>query len=158
MKEKNKLIKTLYEVSIVDCQDLWFWRNEELTRNMAKNSNFISWDTHKLWFETCMKSKYVNIYIAKDIKGYKLGMCRFEIEKNLNFAEISISIFSAKRGRSLSTNLLKMAIQKFEKKKNCILKATIKKINIASIKCFTKCGFTLISQDKKFNYYECNRT
>ena len=69
-------------------------------------------------------------------------MVRFDKEEDS--AEISIAISPSMHGKGYGTKLLKQGCNKYFKKELTVkfITAEIKKDNIASIRAFTKAGFT----------------
>jgi len=137
-----------------DSRDLWLWRNDSTTRKMSIQSEEVSWDSHKFWFENSLRNQdryfYVGLLAADNAK---VGICRFDVDPVKNVAEVSINLNPTQRGKGFSQTLLSKAIQAFLSERQMDLVATIKKENTASIKCFTKCGFVLESEGDKFDRY-----
>ena len=79
-------------------------------------------------------------------------MVRFDIVRT--FYEISINLNPKYRGLNLSHKLLLEVINKFSEKNITKLKAKVKSINTASIKCFIKSGFHLKKEEFEYQYYE----
>ncbi len=154
MNNHNSLDLILVDAEINDCKDLWIWRNDSHSREMSLNTNKVSWNVHKKWFYNCLKDSNKKIFIGKTSNGEKVGMCRFDINLKKKKVEVSINLTKKFRGKKFSVFLLSKAIKYFTKTQNFTLKATIKKKNLASIRCFKDCGFELISEDNEQNYYE----
>lgn len=138
------------QASISDSNDIYEWRNDKLTRQMSSTPDIISWETHRDWYINALTNPDCYIYIGYLNRNEKLGMCRFDIEINKNFAEISININPNMRGNKLSTKLLLLSIQTFNKKLQLKLKAKIKKENKISLRIFKECGFVLDREDNDF--------
>ena len=154
MPERNNVVLILVDAEFSDCEDLWIWRNDPYSREMSLEIGKISWDSHRKWFQNCLKDRKKKIFIGKTLNGEKIGMCRFDNDKKTKEVEVSINLAKKFRGKKFSQLFLKNAIELFTKTKNFTLKATIKKKNLASIKCFTNCGFEFINEDNKNNYYK----
>ena len=86
-------------------------------------------------------------------KSEKVGMCRFDIDTNGQFATVSLNLSPKSRGKGLSHTLLSASVIEFWKDNKLPLKATVKTQNVASIKCFVKCGFILERVDDEYNHY-----
>jgi len=136
-----------------DSKDIWEWRNDELTRKMSITTDKLSWETHSSYYEKSLVNQNCYFYLGFLNNCIKIGVCRFDVDVNTNIAEVSINLNPQQRSKKLSSQLLSQAITKFCEERNTDLAATIKKSNIASIKCFTKCGFTFEREDKYYNYY-----
>jgi RimJ/RimL family protein N-acetyltransferase len=137
-----------------DSKDIWEWRNDELTKQMSITTDSVSWETHSSWYEKSLVNPNRYLYLGFLNGNEKIGMCRFDVEVNTNIAEVSINLNPKYRSKKLSSLLLSQAIAKFCEERNTDLAATIRKTNIGSIKCFTKCGFTFEREDNDYNYYK----
>tara|TARA_Y100001968_G_C19443354_1_gene763831 strand:- start:1418 stop:1900 length:483 start_codon:yes stop_codon:yes gene_type:complete len=123
---------------------IWEWRNDEESRKMSLNSNFITWEEHQNWFNNILKDINTFIYIGK-FKNKIIGVIRFnKSEKDLDFFKVNINIAPYLRGQGFGKQLLKNAINKFsqENKNANLLKAEIKVNNKKSKHIFLKAGFT----------------
>lgn len=138
-----------------DSKVIWEWRNNSHTREMSIDSNFVNWDDHEVWFEKSLNNKNRFLYVGShlEFKGILVGMSRFDFNEHSNSAEVSINLNPDMRNKGLSAPLLLASIEEFKKYKKSLLTATVKKENLASIKCFEKCGFQLVRQDEVFNFY-----
>ena len=137
-----------------DLKDIWEWRNDELTIHMSITTDSVSWETHSSWYKKSLVNTNCFFYLGFVNHNEKIGMCRFDVEANTNIAEVSINLNPQHRNKKLCSQLLSQAIVKFCEERNTDLAATIKKTNIGSIKCFTKCGFTFEREDNDYNYYK----
>ena len=87
----------LRKVEYKDSKKIWEWRNDPNTRKMFANSEFISWKSHKKWFEEIIKSENSMILLAyKD--DLDIGMVRFDF-KSSNAAEVSLNFNPDARGK-----------------------------------------------------------
>jgi len=131
-----------------DLKDIWEWRNDVKTRKMFLTASKVSFDEHQKWYSEILSRKssylYIGIINAKD----KIGVCRFDLGESCEEATISININPKYRGRGFCCLMLLSAIDSFQKERHLNLRANIKKENKASIKCFQKCGFNLISENE----------
>jgi len=125
---------------IHDCDDLFNWRNDPLTRSMSIESSEILIEDHKKWFEDSLKSLSRIIYIG-ELNGKKIGVCRFDIFDNKSYSEISINLNPDFRGHGISFKLLDNAIKEFKSSYPIDIHAKIKRANKASLKIFKKSGF-----------------
>lgn len=147
----------VYEATQADSKDIWTWRNDALTRAMSITADEVDWALHSNWYGSSLEDKNRYLYIGY-VKGgdNKIGMCRFDVDPEKFVAEVSINLNPTMRGLNLSHKLLSAAIREFQIHLKFDLTATIKKENKASIKCFTRLGFTLRSTDDKYNYYRAD--
>ena len=156
MKIEKKVKITVSDAVLDDCKDLWIWRNNKSSREMFINSESVSWRKHKEWFAEYLNNKNLKIFIGKTFDGQKIGMCRFYKDEKTNEIDVSIKLSENFKGNFFSKPFLRLSVEFYMKNNKKILNATIKKDNIASIKCFISCGFKFIKEDEKYNYYQFN--
>ena len=132
------------------CKDIWLWRNDPLTRSMARTSEYIEWNTHKKWYSDLLKDP-CHLLLYGLLGDIGIGIVRFEKIKE-DLAEVSININSNYRKKGLSFELLSKGCKIAYKKLGVIkIFAEIKKDNYASHKAFEKVGFCKV-EVKKNNY------
>jgi UDP-2,4-diacetamido-2,4,6-trideoxy-beta-L-altropyranose hydrolase len=153
-----------------DCEDLWHWRNDPLTRANSLNTDKVSYDQHCAWFDSLMSDASQFLVIGAipnksfSENMHKIGMVRFDIVpiselnsdaqkpvKSANKVIVSINLNPDFRAKGLSVSLLTNAIESFKESivsasspipRNIkYIEATIKEGNKASIKCFENAGF-----------------
>ena len=154
MKKNNNKLKAfkIRLAKLSDSQDIWKLRNDKKTREMSENTKLVSWEAHQEWFKEKLSNSKSIIYIGETFDSHILGMVRFDIVRT--FYEISINLNPKYRGLNLSHKLLLEVINKFSEKNITELKAKVKSINTASIKCFIKSGFHLKKEEFGYQYYE----
>jgi len=148
-----------------DEEDLFQWRNDEQSVAMSLDNHLITWEEHTAWYSDALASKYKYIFLASDPNVDDLiGTVRFDIENysskenvtdaiNPTFADVSIIVNPAVRGRKLCVPLLTSGITEFRKIYNIPITAHIKQENKASIHCFEKANFVYINRyEKSFLY------
>ena len=140
-----------------DSADLWRWRNDEQTRAMSLSHDSVGWEAHNAWFNRSLESRLRHVYVGR-LGDLKIGMCRFDLNAQANEAEVSINLNPDAREMRLSAPLLAAAIETFWHEVRADLTATVKRQNLASIKCFTRCGFALTREDSLCNYYRLTST
>lgn len=152
----NKLFKktiTLYFrfAEPEDVKDLFRWRNDEVTRQASFNTDKISFEEHKKWFEETLADPKRNLFIICDKQCNKLGQIR--LDKKDNVAEIDITINPNYRNQGIgSLSLFKVVhiyINNFGSKQ---VIAKVKKDNMSSLKAFEKAGFKM--HEKHDDYIE----
>tara|TARA_B100000003_G_C10934696_1_gene372699 strand:+ start:631 stop:1089 length:459 start_codon:yes stop_codon:yes gene_type:complete len=151
----NNFEFNINEFDVSDESYLWMWRNDPLTREMFINKKKVSWFEHIKWLGKIKEQRNTKIYIGKKMNYERIGMCRFQENKEKN-VEVSISIYSKFRGKGFSSLFLKLSSQKYLKFNQTKLIAIIRKENLASIKCFSGCGFSIENEDEKFYFYKKN--
>ena len=130
---------SLVEANLDDCELFFNLANDDEVRNNSFNSEKISFDEHKRWFENIYNDKKRTLYkILKD-KNF-IGQIRLDsFDKNSYL--ISISLDKEFRSKGFAFIALEQIIRD---KKTCNFKAQIKKENLASISLFKRLGFKYI--------------
>lgn len=137
-----------------DARDIWLWRNDACTRAMSVSPEEVAWEAHAAWFEASLNDRNRFLYVGCLGDGLrKVGVCRFDLDPGTGLAEASINLDPAMRGLNLSHRLLAAGIRLFLAEWRVDLRATVKKQNPASIRCFTRCGFVLHREDAEYGYY-----
>ena len=139
-----------------DSEDIWYWRNDAITRNMSFQTKEISKDENLDWFTSSLASKDRLLLIGFD-EFSKIGICRFDLSTSSKIAEVSINLNPANRGKGLSKELLTLSIKFFLSKHDNPIIARIKKQNIPSIRLFESCNFILSSQNKTDLLYDYSK-
>ena len=134
-------------VNFKDCDLIYKWRNDKLTRNMSLNTYKITYQSHLKWFKEILDNPLTKSYIG-EIKGKKIGICRFDINKEILCSEVSININPDLRGQGIGKKFLTAAIENFEKAYQLELIAQVKIKNYASKKIFKNAHFEVYKIDK----------
>ncbi len=138
-----------------DSKLIWEWRNDIQTRLMSFESDRISFEEHKIWFENIMKNNNILFYITK-INNSSLGVSRFDlIDSTYNSYEININLSPFFRGKNLSKSHLIFSLKRLNKDipGNKKIIANIKKENVKSNSLFANCGFSIIKENQLINTY-----
>jgi len=118
---------------------------------MFINSDYIPWESHKLWYKKTLSDYSKKIFIAQLGNNF-VGMCMFSIQED--DAEISLNLNPLFRGMKLSSQILIHAINRYQViDPNIKLSARIKRENYGSIKCFLNAGFDLTHVNEGYNFY-----
>jgi RimJ/RimL family protein N-acetyltransferase len=136
-----------------DSRSIWEWRNDEITKQMSITTDSVTWEAHTSWYERSLTNPNRYLYIGYLNDKEKIGMCRFDVDSTTHTAEVSINLNPQFRNKKLSTKMLAEAIKAFRSETDIALTATIKKMNISSIKCFTSIGFVFERDNADYNYY-----
>ena len=139
------------KANLNDVDDIYYWRNDPLSRSMSASKSTISIIEHKKWFKSSLINPNIKLYIGTT-EGKKVGITRFDFDKSKNKAEVSVNLNPSMRGKKISFYLLSTSIGIYLKDKKVELTATVKKKNLASLKIFEKCGFLKNSEDSIFQY------
>ena len=132
---------TLRKATRQDCDDLYRFRNDPLTRKQSFNQQEILYEEHCQWFEQALEDIQRVFYIGQNDKNEKCGVVRFDI-RGESFAEINVIVNPQSRGQGIGRQLISQTCSLFfaETKRRLIL-ARIKETNSASIFVFQKAGF-----------------
>ena len=150
----NKIFK-YRKANITDCDAIYDWENDKATREMSLNTNLFSFSSHLEWYSRALEDKNITLYVVLNNKS-RVALIRFDKVKN-NLFESSIILNKNYRSKGLSKDILKNGISLLkEQHKMSEIVASIKKNNIASIKCFTYNNFIFKYTDGILNFYEHN--
>ena len=133
-----------------DCRDVYEWRNDENTRKMSLNSDFIDYDHHKSWFSNMLGShNYVGI--IGETNSEKIGIVHFR--ENDEEAFVSINLNPNFRGRGLSSQFLAKSLDFYltDRQNTTRFLAEIKCDNIKSERIFKNNNFAFY-----FNHDDVN--
>ena len=133
-----------------DTKVIFEWRNDELTRQMFRASEIVKWDAHCKWFAATLQNSNRCLLMCYSEQEGNIAVVRFDLEDD--FAEVSINLSPAKRGKGFASECLLLAVDVFEKEYSSVRKliAEIKISNVASKKSFEKVGFTLYDEKDGF--------
>ena len=128
--------------------DLWlyyWWANDSDVRSQSFNSSLLTCSEHQDWFQRCIDSVDVVMFVLVDRVGLPLGQIRFERQQDYcQRIKISFSIDRLVRGMGLGGKLLDLGLEGLSRlwgnKLHCF--AQVKPDNIASAKIFLQHGFT----------------
>ena len=119
-----------------DVELLFNWANDSSVRQNSINTATIEWSDHKKWFSSRINNKKCKIFILENYQN-PIGQIRFEDKDDA--WEIDYSINSSNRGKGFGKKIINMGIRQLPE--GTLLKAIVKKENIASCKVFEKSGF-----------------
>ena len=136
--------------TVNDCRLLFDLRNSTDVREFARNSTLITWDDHKNWFRQRILQFSSEPFWMICTGSHPIGYVRFE-DESVNYYRISIAISVAYRGLGLGSLALQDSIYKFKEIfPNSSIKAFVHQGNEASIKLFSRVGFTRVGQKSEF--------
>lgn len=136
-----------------DVKAVWHIRNSRLVRGNSRNTEKITFKSHRAWFENKYFIDRRNRCFIIDYSGLTAGYCRFDLLKNSYL--VSISIKPAFQGRGLGNILLNKSLKSLKTGKTVL--AEIKRDNPASLKLFLRNNFEVFRQDKEFFYLKFRR-
>ena len=155
-KTNHSQMMIIRQATAQDSDDIFNWRNDPLTRSMSIHGQAVTKQSHQDWFEQSLKNTH-RIMMVGELENNKVGICRFDIDEEKQHATISINLNPSIRGRGLSSDFLMQCIFAFWNSHAMDIKATIKKNNIASIKCFEKVGFKELNSDENYSHYKLTK-
>lgn len=123
-----------------DCEDIFFWRNHQMTRRYSTNSRCISLDEHRSWYSRVIVDPTRILLIAEDASG-SLGVLRYDLMEN--FAKISIYLVPGRHGEGRGSAILYSGqdwLKRNYPRVNKIV-AEVFPDNAASMRMFIKAGF-----------------
>ena len=151
---KNKVL--LRDVTETDCDDVFTWRNDTVTRNMSLVSDILLYEDHLKWFKEVLEDPNEVFLLFQDtlIKS-KLGIVRFALDQTGRTGLISINLSPEFRGKNYAKICLNSAIIELgSRSSKCrILLAEIKKDNIPSLNIFKGVGFQFFKDGDEFETY-----
>ena len=134
------------------CDLIFKWANDPIVRVNSFNSNPISYEEHRKWFFSKLKSKE-SIFLICKIDGISIGQIR--IDKKPKIGEINYSIEKTHRNKGYGTKILSK-IKEIVKLRDQSIKKIIgltKPRNFGSQKAFENAGFTKIVKEDIFLFY-----
>lgn len=132
---------TLRSATADDCEIVFQWANDPLTRTASFSQGSISWQEHCRWFAARLADHDHIFYIALTPQGTPMAQARFTLNTN-NEALISVSLAHEFRGAGLGSRLIKMACKKLSAERPVTrIRALIKQGNTSSQHTFAQAGF-----------------
>lgn len=132
---------TLRPVDPNDRRMIWQWSNEPEARAASFHAGFITWEQHIRWFGSQLEDPNVHFCVAEWPIGFPVGQIRCHVTGN----EATVSVALAPQWRDLGygTRFIDMMSQHtFESTNVCLIHAYVKPGNHASIRAFTKAGYS----------------
>jgi len=135
----------LRKACVDDCDLLFNWANDRVTRKNSFHSEQIKYEDHVKWFKNLLSNDNPKQYILMS-ENVAIGQLRLAFADDV--VEISYSIDELNRGLGYGKAMISMATsyikEQFPNIKTIV--ADVKPANIASINCFLKNGFKESSQ------------
>lgn len=126
-----------------DADFLFQLRNEQEVRAASWNTEAISYEEHRHWFEQSLANP-LRIILIVEVNGNPVGQIRYDIDGTAKNAEVSIAFLPEQRGKGLGTEALVRSAQAIFAQFQNIRKlyAHIKSGNLGSANSFLKAGYT----------------
>lgn len=155
MKTTERQYILIREADNRDIADIFYWRNDEYTRQMSHKTQLIDWEDHVVWFATSLAKENRLLLICEDeITVEKIAIVHFEVK--INDALISINIAPKFRGKNRAKDCLRVAMSVLKSKfpRAETVRADILTGNIPSQKAFLGVGFEMKWQVNNTLVYE----
>jgi spore coat polysaccharide biosynthesis predicted glycosyltransferase SpsG/RimJ/RimL family protein N-acetyltransferase len=124
-----------------DAETLLRWRNDPATRQGSRDPSELTPDRHAAWLARALRSPDRQLLVAADDAG-EVGTVRWDRAAPDEW-EVSITVATERRGRSLSGRLLRAGeewLAEHHPATNTML-ATVHESNVASQRLFASCGY-----------------
>ena len=136
----------LRSADFTNCKEIYDWLSDRLSRSMSFDDTIPTFKEHKAWFENSLSNVNRTMYVG-ELGAYKIGVCRFDLNKTELLAEVSINMNPKSRGRGLGKRFLTDGVECYLENNKYDLLAKVKPENIASLKIFKAAGFEPISSN-----------
>ena len=131
-----------------DSRLIWQWRNDPVTRQMAKSNQPIPWSEHERWFAATLASELSVLYVV-ETGGVAVAMVRFDVRGAT--AEVSINVDPTARGQGIGKQALAAACDRFvQERAPRQIVADVRRSNSASQRIFAATGFAPVGVADEF--------
>ncbi|MGL5174959.1 MAG: GNAT family N-acetyltransferase [Cetobacterium sp.] len=131
------------ETTTDDIENIYNHLNLNYVKKYCKNNEEEQRKNHERWYRFLLSSSDYAMFTVEDLRGTFLGNVKFELNKDLEGAEISLYLAECIRGRGYSTTIVNASIEelRFKYLNLKYIAAYILEENEKSILCFEKAGF-----------------
>lgn len=131
---------------------LFDWANDKDVRQNAFTTETITWDNHRVWYQSLLADENRRLYIFYR-KDQPVGMIRYDIQAESG--RISYSIEKDFRGRGFGKVMVEQAEQVLKKERPEIqmITAEVKPTNTASMRVFEELGYQMSKEDTTYVLY-----
>ena len=150
----RNMIKTR-NAELIDSNEIFEWRNDELSRAMSHTGDIVDWGRHSAWFASSLENKNRLLLLCENKNdSKKIAVVRFDVSAKR--ALVSINIAPNMRGKGISKQCLSDAIEVFKNEfpQVIVLDAEIKSNNIGSQNLFKSIGFINTFNDINTLHFE----
>lgn len=137
-----------------DCELLFRWRNDPLTRANSHNTEEVSFEDHRAWFERSQNMWERSIKIA-EVDAVPVAVVRADAkirEHEVWAWELSWTVSPQHRGKGYGKEAVRLFISHF--RPGLKLVATVKASNLASRRIAEATGMKLVSEEGELLSYE----
>lgn len=139
------------KVDLSDSHIIFSWRNNPEIYKYLFNPTPVALADHETWMNKITANRMV-LFLIAEYQGCPAGTVRFDLEENLETAEIGIYLAPDLHGRKLSASMLlasEVPVKKYYKSlKKIVAKVLLE--NTASEKMFEKSGYKKILVEKNY--------
>lgn len=126
-----------------DCERVFEWANDPVTRAVSFSSAAIPYVEHVAWFEQQLARSDRNLLIA-ELEGEPIAVVRLDRGDDDGTCVISINVAPDARGRGCGTAALVAATPYAASLGFARIRALIRPDNHASVRAFTAAGYTQV--------------
>ena len=124
-----------------DCELLFRWANDALTRCMSTSSQEITQPEHAEWFRQKLQDPGCFMYIVTHPQRAAVGQVRFDVDST-DCAVVSVSIAPDCRGHGYAAEAIHLATATIRASVELrVIDAFIKPDNLASVRAFARAGY-----------------
>jgi UDP-2,4-diacetamido-2,4,6-trideoxy-beta-L-altropyranose hydrolase len=125
-----------------DCDTIWRWRNDKLTRRFANDPSEIPLDAHRGWFAAVLRDTGRHLLVAEDDSG-AVGVVRYDVIGDV--AMISVFVDPQRHRQGLGSRLIAAGEKWLRARHSSIRKviAEVNSANMASIRAFARAGYVI---------------
>jgi len=136
------------ETTTDDIENIYNHLNLSYVKKYCKNNEEEQRKNHERWYRFLLNSPNYAMFTVEDLRGAFLGNLKFELDDELEGAEISLYLAECIRGRGYSTTIVNASIEelRFKYPNLKYVVAYILEENEKSILCFEKAGFQFKGQ------------
>lgn len=123
-----------------DCERIFTWANDPVTRSASFRSGEISWENHQEWFEQKLLDPSCHLLIGEDGSSRPVGQVRFDLDSEN--AVVSVSTDPEFRGLGYGRELVCSGMEQLSRTAGVEhFTAYVKPTNNASLRLFEAAGF-----------------
>ena len=138
----------LRDANITDLERLFKLRNHPQIRRQSHTADEIDFNEHQAWFNRVLLDQFKIIRIAENDNNF-VGVVRFELINDAYL--VSWAVLPKYQGHGFGKKIVKIASQEMG---DSMLRAEVKKSNLASIKIAEYVGMKLIRQTDNILFYQ----
>jgi len=138
-----------------DCDQVYHWANDPLTRQASFESAAIPYADHVRWFTQILADPTRQLFMAElaamspSVARVPLGVVRFAVAETVAAAVISINLAPERRGGGMARRLLGAATSEASALGYLRIDAYIRPGNLASIRSFEAAGYELVEESTR---------